>query len=162
MRNLYIKYIGENSTNNESDIELTELQEFNDQSWIMIRRDLEDMVKQGILCAFKKNKILKLTQKGRTLYEKILDETPKRAVALKAEVKEVIKPKEVVDGTINMKRLHFKIGDDIKVVAAWKVGELNNAESIEIVGGCSMSTSQDKYYSRWESKISNWSTYPRK
>ncbi len=173
MKHLILRYIGQNSTEESTDVLKEEVRDMCEASWFDVLRMLDELHGEGLIYkpTNSKNATLKLTKSGWKAYwedkAKIVNVghpaqlPPIKGVGVGAVIVDDV-VKTSVQPELNMKRLHIRIGKTTKPIAQWNVGNFNNADEMELIGDCEMSKPQDKYYGRWASKITNWGDFPRK
>jgi hypothetical protein len=169
MKSLILRYIGQNSTAESSDVKLEELRDMNDMPWIQIWRLITEMHEDGIIYQPSKRdwSVLKLTVRGRKDYELASRETNKVTVIPMRDFKlgvEAGKKKLENSGEPNLKRTNIIIDDKYFVLYDCKVALLNAADKLTFAGesNCKLTPAQDKQFSRWQDKFTNWESFPRK
>lgn len=157
IESICIRYVGQNSTSEGSDVELTELQDTMDTSWITIRSTILSLCDKGTFKKLgKKSKILTLTAKGWERYNRLtFVETPEM-------IEEVIEVTE--DAKPNLKRTNIIIDNVYHIWEDCRVGQLLEAETLTFAGNdnCKLSPAQEKKFRKYKYKFTNWDTFPRK
>ena len=157
IESICIRYVGQNSTTEGSDVELTELQDTMDTSWITIRNNIISLCDSGIFRKFgKKGKVLTLTVKGWGQYSKLTSGSKLNIVA-------EVQP-DVYDEEPNLSRTNVIVDGVYHLISDCRVPMMNACDSITFAGDvkCKLTESQEKQYRRWKHKITNWETFPRK
>ena len=156
IESICIRYVGENSTTECSDVELTELQDTMDTSWITLRNIIISLCDSGTFRKLsKKGKILTLTVKGWGQYRKLTGVS---------KVDVVEDQPEAIEEEPNLSRINVIVDGVYHLISDCRVPMMNACDSITFAGNdkCKLTESQVNQYRRWKHKITNWDTFPRK